>query len=79
MAGVGQVDGLKASGLALLIPDLQRAIGQPEALPDAPVFETSGSYGDDSSLHQLWQEFGLGKALRSSRRQFDAKALIIPI
>jgi len=80
VANLGRVDQLEAKDLEPLIHGLQRAVGRPEAMPDAPVFESARSYGDLWALHQLWQELGLGdalrRALRSSRRQFDAEALI---
>nr|WP_242513177.1 hypothetical protein [Halochromatium salexigens] len=80
VASLGRVDQLEAGDLEPLIHGLQRAVGRPESLPGAPVFETARSYGDVWTLHQLWQELGLGealrRALRSSRRQFDAEALI---
>lgn len=80
VASLGRVDQLEAADLEPLIHGLQRAVGRPESLPDAPVFETARSYGDVWALHQLWQALGLGeavrRALRSSRRQFDAEALI---
>lgn len=59
-----------------LIKGLQRAVGRPESVPDAPRFDTARAFGDVWTLHQLWQELGLSQALRSSRRQFDAEALI---
>jgi hypothetical protein len=80
VANLGRIDQLDAKDLEPLIHGLQRAVGRPESMPDAPVFESARSYGDVWALHQLWQELGLGdalrRALRSSRRQFDAEALI---
>ncbi|MCG5548926.1 hypothetical protein LRD17_09245 [Halorhodospira halochloris] len=47
---------------------------------DEPEFETARAFGDLWVLHQLWHELGLDhairKALRSSRRSFDAEALV---
>ncbi|MEE4279500.1 MAG: IS1634 family transposase [Halieaceae bacterium] len=80
VANLGRIDQLEPKDLEPLIHGLQRAVGRPEAMPEAPVFESARSYGDLWALHQLWQELGLGdalrRALRSSRRQFDAEALI---
>jgi hypothetical protein len=80
IANLGRIDQLDAEDLQPLIHGLQRAVGRPESMPEAPIFETAKSYGDVWALHQLWQELGLGdalrRALRSSRRQFDAEALI---
>lgn len=80
VANLGRIDQLDAKDLEPLIHGLQRAVGRPEAMPAAPVFESAKTYGDVWTLHQLWQELGLSdalrRALRSSRRQFDAEALI---
>jgi len=80
VANLGRIDQLDAKDLEPLIHGLQRAVGRPEGMPAAPVFESAKTYGDVWALHQLWQELGLGdalrRALRSSRRQFDAEALI---
>lgn len=80
VANLGRLDQLEASDLDALIKGLQRAVGRPESLPEAPRFDTAKAFGDVWALHQLWQELGLGealkRALRSSRRQFDAEALI---
>jgi len=80
VANLGRIDQLDPKDLEPLIHGLQRAVGRPESMPEAPVFESAKSYGDVWALHQLWQELGLGdalrRALRSSRRQFDAEALI---
>lgn len=44
------------------------------------VFESSRAFGDLFALHSLWADLGLSqalsKALRSSRRVFDAEALV---
>ena len=80
VASLGRLDHLEASDLDALIKGLQRAAGRPESLPEAPRFDSARAFGDVWTLHQLWQELGLGaalqRALRSSRRQFDAEALI---
>ncbi len=80
IANLGRLDQLQASDLEALIKGLQRAVGRPESLPEAPRFETSKAFGDTWVLHQLWHELGLDdalrRALRSSRRQFDAESVI---
>jgi len=80
IANLGRIDQLKAEDMDALIKGLQRAVGRPESVPDAPRFDTARAFGDVWTLHQLWQELGLSqalrRALRSSRRQFDAEALI---
>ncbi len=80
IANLGRIDQLEAEDMEALIKGLQRAVGRPESVPDAPRFDTARAFGDVWALHQLWQELGLSqalrRALRSSRRQFDAEALI---
>lgn len=80
VANLGRIDTLEADDMEALIKGLQRAVGRPESVPEAPRFETARAFGDVWMLHQLWQELGLSRALRrtlrSSRRQFDAEALI---
>ncbi|WP_421622142.1 IS1634 family transposase [Alkalilimnicola ehrlichii] len=80
VASLGRIDQLEAADLEPLIHGLQRAVGRPESLPEAPRFDTARAFGDVWAMHQLWQELGLDealkRALRSSRRQFDAEALI---
>ena len=78
VANLGRLDQLSAKDLAPLIEGLSRAVGR-EA-PAAAVFESSRAFGDLYALHALWGELGLDRAVRtavrSSRRQFDAAALI---
>ncbi len=79
VASLGRLDQLDEAKLAPLIGGLQRAIGQASAA--APVqFEAAKPFGDLWALDALWQELGLGKvlrrALRSSRRGFDAERLL---
>lgn len=80
IANLGRLDKLGEKDLSALIHGLQRAVGRPEALPEPPKFETAKAFGDVWLLHQLWHELGLAdalrRALRSSRRQFDAEALV---
>jgi hypothetical protein len=79
VASLGRVDQLDESKLAPLIGGLQRAIGQ-SSITAAVQFESAKPYGDLWALDALWQELGLGKALRralrSSRRGFDAERLL---
>ncbi|MEO8011364.1 MAG: IS1634 family transposase [Dokdonella sp.] len=80
VANLGRLDQLTGKDLASLIGGLQRAAGAaPHAAP-AIVFESSKAFGDLYALHALWSDLGLeaalSKALRSSRRQFDAQALV---
>jgi Transposase DDE domain len=79
VANLGRLDQLLPKDLDPLIGGLQRALGRTTQTP-AVVFDSSKSFGDLFALHHLWSELGLAsalsKALRSSRRQFDAAALI---
>ena len=80
VANLGRLDQLGEKDVSALIHGLQRAVGLPEALPQAPKFDAAKAFGDVWLLHQLWHELGLAdavrRALRSSRRQFDAEALV---
>lgn len=86
IASLGRLDQVKVKAL---IADLERSIGvkPPGAAPDAPAqgatpvaFASARAFGDLYALQCLWQELGLGAALkrclRSSHRQFDAEALV---
>jgi len=80
VANLGRLDKLGQKDLSALIHGLQRAVGLPETLPHPPRFDPAKAFGDVWLLHQLWHEIGLAdsirRALRSSRRQFDAEALV---
>jgi len=80
VANLGRLDQLGEKDVSALIHGLQRAVGLPAALPQAPKFDAAKAFGDVWLLHQLWHELGLAdavrRALRSSRRQFDAEALV---
>ncbi|MCC6009363.1 MAG: IS1634 family transposase [Rhodobacteraceae bacterium] len=80
IANLGRLDKMGEKDLSALIHGLQRAVGRPETLPEPPKFDSSKAFGDVWVLHQLWHELGLSdalrRALRSSRRQFDAEALV---
>ncbi|MFQ5574248.1 MAG: IS1634 family transposase, partial [Terriglobia bacterium] len=80
IANLGRLDRLTDRDLEPLIGGLQRALGR---VPDSGAeirFESARPFGDLYALHQLWAELGLGealrRALRSSRRGFDAEALV---
>ncbi len=84
VASLGRLDETKVKAL---ISDLERSIGVKsvalnKSIPDTlPIsFAPARAFGDLYALQCLWQELGLGAALkttlRSSRRQFDAEALI---
>jgi hypothetical protein len=80
IANLGRVDQLSDKDLDPLIGGLQRALGRPTSRGATPVFESAKAFGDLFALHALWEELGLSsaltRALRSSRRQFDAVALV---
>lgn len=80
VANLGRLDQLTDKDFDPLIHGLERALGRTR--PPAPhvVFESSRAFGDLFALHSLWSDLGLSqalsKALRSSRRVFDAEALV---
>ncbi|MBK1730146.1 IS1634 family transposase, partial [Halorhodospira halophila] len=80
VANLGRADQLSDDEVDGLIKGLQRAVGRSERRSAEPEFQRARAFGDLWALHQLWQELGLDealrKALRSSRREFDAEALI---
>ena len=80
VANLGRLDKLTPQKLDPLINGLNRAVGRAENTSSEVVQETGRSYGDVFALHELWRELGIDKALhralRSSRREFDAEALI---
>lgn len=80
VANFGRLDQLSEKELAPLIGGLERAIGRKPSTAPKVEFEAAKAFGDLYALHQLWRELGLAdalaRALRSSRRQFDAAALI---
>ena len=80
IANLGRLDKLSPSQLDPLINGLNRAVGRAENTSSEVVQEPGRSYGDVFALHELWRDLGIDKALqralRSSRRGFDAEALI---
>ncbi len=80
VANLGRLDQLSDADLQPLIGGLERALGRTPSATPRVVFGSSKAFGDLFTLHALWTELGLSsalsRALRSSRRQFDAAALI---
>lgn len=80
IANLGRLDKLSPERLDPLINGLNRAVGRAENTSSEVVQESGRSYGDVFVLHELWRDLGIDKALqralRSSRRGFDAEALI---
>ncbi len=80
VANFGRLDKLAPDKLDPLINGLNRAVGRAENTVSEVIQEPGRSFGDVFALHELWHELGihaaLKRALRASRRTFDAEALI---
>lgn|SRR5574337_363385 len=80
VANLGRLDKLEGAKLDPLIHGLQRALGRVPASAPVPQYDTALAFGDVYALNELWSSLGLGeaikRALRSSRRNFDAEALV---
>lgn len=80
IANLGRLDQLEPKHLDPLINGLNRALGRSEPTAQPVEYDSSRAFGDVYALHALWNELGLGdairRALRSSRRGFDAEALV---
>ncbi len=80
VANLGRLDQITPEQLDPLINGLNRAVGRAHNTSSEVVQEPGLSFGDVFALHELWQDLGIDKALkralRSSRREFDAEALI---
>lgn len=80
IANLGRLDVLEPKHLEPLINGLNRAIGRAEASAEVVEYDSARAFGDVYALHALWTELGFGEAirasLRSSRRAFDAEALV---
>lgn len=80
VANLGRLDQLSGKNLDPLIHGLQRALGRVPSSAPQPQYDTALAFGDVYALNELWSDLGLGeairRALRSSRRAFDAEALV---
>jgi transposase len=80
VANLGRLDQLTDKQLDPLIHGLQRALGRVPSAAPVPEYDTALAFGDVYALNELWSELGFGdairRALRSSRRSFDAEALV---
>jgi len=80
IANLGRLDRLSPDKLDPLINGLNRALGRTENTSSEIIQEAGRALGNVFALHELWCELGfqkaLSRALRSSRREFDAEALI---
>lgn len=80
VANLGRLDRLDGQKLDPLIHGLQRALGRVPASAPVPEYDTALAFGDVYALNELWSSLGFGeaikRALRSSRRSFDAEALV---
>lgn len=80
VANLGRLDQITPARIDPLINGLNRAVGRAENTSSDVIQEPGLSFGDVFALHELWRDLGidvaLKRALRSSRRAFDAEALI---
>lgn len=80
VANFGRLDHLEGAKLDPLIHGLQRALGRVPVSAPVPQYDTALAFGDVYALNELWSSLGFGeaikRALRSSRRAFDAEALV---
>lgn len=80
VANLGRLDQLEPKHLDPLINGLNRALGRPVTPAASVEYDSARAFGDVYALHALWNSLGFGeaikRALRSSRREFDAEALI---
>ena len=80
VANLGRLEQLDGKKLDPLIHGLQRALGRVPTSAPVPEYDTALAFGDVYALNELWSSLGFGeaiaRALRSSRRSFDAEALV---
>lgn len=80
VANLGRLDRLEPKDLEPLINGLNRAIGRADAVACEVEYDSARAFGDVYALHELWTSLGfrdaIRAALRSSRREFDAEALV---
>lgn len=80
VANFGRLDQLEGKNLDPLIHGLQRALGRVPVSAPVPQYDTALAFGDVYALNEVWASLGFGeairRALRSSRRSFDAEALV---
>jgi hypothetical protein len=80
VANLGRLDQITPAQLDPLINGLNRAVGRTENTASEIVQEPGLGFGDVFALHELWRDLGidtaLKRAMRSSRREIDAEALV---
>ena len=80
VANLGRLDQITPTQLDPLINGLNRAIGRAENTASEVIQEPGLGFGNVFALHELWRDLGidtaLKRAMRSSRRDIDAEALI---
>lgn len=80
IANLGRLDKLEPKHLDPLINGLNRALGRSCNPAHSVEYDSALAYGDVYTLQQLWGELGFADAfkrtLRSSRRSFDAEAMV---
>ncbi|MBK5927135.1 IS1634 family transposase [Rhodobaculum claviforme] len=80
VANLGRLDQITPERLDPLINGLNRAVGRAANTASEVIQEPGRSFGDVFALHEIWRDLGidtaLTRALRSSRREIDAEALV---
>ena len=80
IAQLGRADQLTEREVDGLVSSLRRLTAREVLQPGTPRFEAAREVGTLWLLTELWNQLGLGpalkRALRSSKRQFDAEALV---
>jgi hypothetical protein len=80
IAQLGRADQLTDKEVEGLIASLQRLTGRGVQAPSVAHFEVAREVGRPWLLTELWNQLGLGKALRrvlhAAQRRFDAEALV---
>jgi hypothetical protein len=80
IANFGRLDQLEPKDLDPLINGLNRALGRTTNDAFTPEYDSAKTYGDVFMLQQLWHQLGFSsviqRALRSSRRSFNAEPMI---
>jgi hypothetical protein len=80
VANLGRLDQITHEQLDPLINGLNRAVGRAHNTSSEVIQEPGLRFGDVFALHELWRDLGidtaLKRAMRSSRREIDAEALV---
>lgn len=80
IAQLGRIEDWPEDKVESLVSSLRRLTGHERPPAGSPEFEAAGEVGGPWVLTELWKSLGLSealkRALRSSRRRFDAEGLI---